>query len=616
MSELEIYRQEGMKRMGADGACIPSSLFGENLEHTRCCVFQGLSAQLLRNRKFSGMPSRQGIAADWEGSEGGQLFCEMITQEPYTRHMESEYGKMPRQNERYTQAISNCGDTLAGIVQKNIPLCGGKSYRFRVALRRGNESTDCALMRLSSGGRELVRQEFSGLGATWDVRECCFDCTEDCEAELFIGLERRGIVHCGMVSLMPEDHFHGMRRDIIEHLKSLGTSIIRWPGGNFAGEYLWRDGLLSADERSPSQAVMEFETQPFSHGFDYNELGTDDIIALCREIGAEPFITINPVWFSAEESAAWIEYCNGSADTPMGRLRCERGHAEPYRVRLWSLGNEMGFRHMEGTKDAEQYTKLASVHAKALLAVDPSITICGSGPYPNPEWSRDAAYVMREDVPLVSLHRYAVVAPMDYTSREGKIRTFNQIVGEVDAYDRFLQRTREDLPPEVSISFDEWNTWYCWYRQPSTAEGMFAGRFLHWLLKSYRRYGIALACYFEPINEGAICVEARSSHLTSIGQAIGIMARHEGGEPLEAWNDEDGVFATRHGGRLYATVLNCSAETSKTFELPAKNVSAIRVATLYVAPDILPGCCFEKREVALDGESIDIPPASILVLEG
>ena len=93
---------------------------------------------------------------------------------------------------------------------------------------------------------------------------------------------------------------------MIECMKEIGISMLRWPGGNFAGEYRWQDGLLDADERAPLEAYMENETQPYTNGYDYNEVGIDEFIALCREIGAEPFLTINLANASPEENAAWV----------------------------------------------------------------------------------------------------------------------------------------------------------------------------------------------------------------------------------------------------------------------------------------------------------------------
>ena len=600
----------GMTRMEADKATLPRSLFGQNLEHTRSCVYQGLSAQLIRNRKFAGKPSRNGVAAEWQ-PWGENMFYEMLWKSIFLRHETSEYGKMPRRNECFTQGISNYGGSPGGIRQNGLALCRGSKYTFRIALRHGqDDGTVSAVVKISDGGQNLLLENITGITSEWQIVEFHFVCEKNADAELSIGLEACGTLWLGMVSLMDDNNFRGMRPDVIEHLKSIGTSLIRWPGGNFAGEYLWRDGLLPADVRKPSQSAMEIETQPYTNGFDYNELGTDDIIALCREIGAEPFFTINPMWYSPEESAAWIEYCNGSPDTLWGKVRAERGFQEPFNVRFWSLGNEMGFAHMEGTKNGEQYAVLGRRHAEALLNVDHSITICSSGPYPNADWCKEAAIPLSDVAPLVSLHHYCCVDPLDFTSSEARHRTCRDIIDRVAEYETWVLKMREALPLSVTISLDEWNVWYAWYRNPGAAEGIFTARFYLWLFNAYRKYNIGCACYFEAINEGAIRVNPRNSELTANGQMMSLMAPHAGGIPCDEWNT-DRCFATRHGDSIYMTVLNDSDLADMDFNIPDGGTRPGLM--LWKAESILPGSQFKPFEIESDGKRVIIPPLSLLV---
>lgn len=90
-------------------------------------------------------------------------------------------------------------------------------------------------------------------------------------------------------------------------------------------------------------------------------------------LSAQPMLTLNLAWSSPEESAQWVEYCNGSADTEYGRRRAENGHPEPYHVRFWSLGNEMGYGHMEGPQGSSAYAELAQRHVDAMLAVSATL---------------------------------------------------------------------------------------------------------------------------------------------------------------------------------------------------------------------------------------------------
>lgn len=83
---------------------------------------------------------------------------------------------------------------------------------------------------------------------------------------------------------MPRNNFRGMRPDVVNLLREMGVKLLRWPGGNFAGEYNWKDGLLPVDMRAPLESYMGLETQPHSLGYDFNEINTDDFVALCKRL--------------------------------------------------------------------------------------------------------------------------------------------------------------------------------------------------------------------------------------------------------------------------------------------------------------------------------------------
>ena len=193
-------------------------------------------------------------------------------------------------------------------------------------------------------------------------------------ARLEITFDQEGVLGLGAVSLLPADHFHGMRRDVIECLKEISVPLLRWPGGNFAGDYRWEDGLLPIDRRGPLQPFYPLETLPHSRGFDTHEVGIDEFMALCRELDAEPFLSINLFHEGPEGAARWVEYCNGGVDTEWGRKRADRGHPEAYNVKQWSLGNELGYNHMEGPGTPHAYPEAAAEAAAAMRANSSSPT--------------------------------------------------------------------------------------------------------------------------------------------------------------------------------------------------------------------------------------------------
>src|SRR5206468_5093319 len=108
----------------------------------------------------------------------------------------------------------------------------------------------------------------------------------------------------------------------------------RWPGGNFVSTYHWEDGVGPLDSR-PTKANFAWGA------LELNTFGTDEFISFCRAVGCEPMICVNAGSGTPEEAARWIEYCNGPATSPMGKLRAANGHPEPFHVKHWEVGNEL-----------------------------------------------------------------------------------------------------------------------------------------------------------------------------------------------------------------------------------------------------------------------------------
>lgn len=173
--------------------------------------------------------------------------------------------------------------------------------------------------------------------------------------------------------LNPADAIDGIDPEIIELSKAWPVPLLRWPGGNFVSFYHWRDGVGSLDLRPtyPNHAWG---------GLEYGLFGTDEFIIFCRHIGAEPHLTVNAGTGTPEEAAAWVEYCNGDISTPMGRLRAQNGHPEPYNVSLWEVGNEpFGF-WQGGYHGSDENARRFPEFARVMDAASPiPLTLIASG---------------------------------------------------------------------------------------------------------------------------------------------------------------------------------------------------------------------------------------------
>ena len=384
------------------------------------------------------------------------------------------------------------------------------------------------------------------------------------------------------------------------------------PGGNFAGEYNWFDGLLPVDERAPFESYMNLETQPHTLGYDFHEINTDDFIALCREIGAEPYLTINLAWNTPAENAAWVEYCNGDESTEYGRIRADRGYSEPYNVTLWSLGNEFGYGHMEGDNSPAGYANLARENGKRMLEVCPGLTFCSSGPYPNQEWTKHSAIPLADIASLVSCHFYN--KEPQYADPAKLRAEYERCMGAVFRAKNNLSEIHNMTDGRLEISLDEWNVWYAWYRPSCVIDGIYTALMMHMIIGEAEKSGIALACQFEAVNESAIHVMPNKCSLTATGQAFSIMKAHVGGVLRYA---SDQVLVTERENSFVMTAVNSSYDESCCVSF--KNQGNPVCATLYDGKCLLPYSHFECCELSISQKGdcceIELPPHSMAILK-
>ena len=616
-SEANFNFKEKIEFSSKNLGIVSPFLFGNNLEHTRSSVCNGLSAQMLKNRKFVGKPSAmEGVAQGWYVI-GEKTYCAFST--PYTHHY-SEHYHMKRMLECNAQQVINFNvGEESGIGQHGIFISSSIIYEFAIVLK-SKENMVLQISLSDRWGKTVYVSDSLNVKKTDQWERYTLELSplqDDPDGDLRITFSTEGCLDIGCVSLMNKNNFRGMRIDVIEAMKDIGIKLLRWPGGNFAGEYNWFDGLLPVDERAPLESYQHLETQPHTLGYDFHEINTDDFIALCREIGAEPFITINPAWNTPEENAAWVEYCNGNANTAYGSLRAERGNAEPYNVMLWSLGNEFGYGHMEGDNSANGYSHLARENGMRMLEVSPNLTLCSSGPYPNKEWIDYSAKPLADIAKFVSLHYYAggYKNGPSYASAEEIRESYKTCVSSVKIAQNKVRKMSELLGDEtIKISFDEWNVWHGWYRPSCLIDGIFTGMMMNMIIGEAQTRGIGFACQFEAVNESAIRVTPTSALLTATGQALALMKVHAEGTLLYA---DDCSVATEKEGTVSITVVNPSYDMEKTVLFECNK--DIILSKLYEGRSLCPHNRFEISDLLVrknvDYNEIEIPPHSIAFIQ-
>lgn len=595
-----------------DLGLVSPYLYGNNLEHTRSSVCNGLSAQMLQNRKFVGKPSAmEGVASGWFAI-GKQTFCAFGA--PYTRH-NTEHYHMHRALECNSQEILCCENGVeSGMGQHGLCIEAHKSYDFAIVAKCVEDVTVTVRLTDHKGEHLYASCDVKIAGGTeWNRYQILLTPNaDDADADLRIVFHQQACVCIGCISLMDHDNFHGMRKDVIETMKQIGITVLRWPGGNFAGEYNWFDGLLPVDERAPFESYLRLETQPHTFGYDFHEINTDDFIALCREIGAEPYITVNIAWNTPEENAAWVEYCNGDSTTKYGKLRAERGHTEPYNVLLWSLGNEMGYGHMEGDNTASGYSHLARKNGNQMLTVCRNLTLCSSGPYPNEEWVTYSAKPLSDIAPLVSAHHYG---PRPAYNDIAKLPSeYKKCLSGVTETRNRIRRLRAMLGNNQIISFDEWNAWYGWYRPSCVIDGMYAAMMMHMFIDEARKSDIGIVCHFEAVNESAIKVTPNAALLTATGAMLKLMKLHSNARLLFA---DDFAVVTEKDRTVTMTLINFSHENEQKF--CGKIKGACIKACAYVGNNLMPNSNFDEQPLSVvrNGDSFEttLKPLSVALIQ-
>lgn len=254
---------------------------------------------------------------------------------------------------------------------------------------------------------------------------------------------------------------NGFRTDVLREIRDLGVPIIRYPGGNFVSGYNWQDGVGPVESR-PRQLDKAWNS------LNSNRFGTNEFMAWCQAVGAEPLMGLNLGTGTPEQAAALLEYCNVDKGTQWSDLRRKHGVANPHNVRHWCLGNEMDGPWQIGHMEATEYGLKAADAARQMRAVDPSIRLiaCGSSGPQMPtylDWDRQVLEQCYEYIDGLSLHRYMGNTAEETGGDSARYLALNlsmerQIAETLSVCD--YVRAHKRSKKQLWLSFDEWNVWY------------------------------------------------------------------------------------------------------------------------------------------------------------
>ncbi len=255
----------------------------------------------------------------------------------------------------------------------------------------------------------------------------------------------------------PSSDESGFRTDVLDLVRQLGISIVRYPGGNFVSGYRWEDGVGPVSQRKPRRDRAWRSIEP-------NTFGLDEFARWSAKAGTEIMLAVNLGTRGALEAADLVEYANVTGGTMLSDLRRSHGREWPYAVRTWCLGNEMDGPWQIGHKSADAYGRLAAEAATAMRAVDPTIELvaCGSSARAMPTfgtWDETVLEHCYDQVDLISAHSYYDPEASDLSSFLASGAAMDEQIRQIVTIADLVGR-RRGSGKRIGVSFDEWNVWY------------------------------------------------------------------------------------------------------------------------------------------------------------
>jgi alpha-L-arabinofuranosidase len=259
----------------------------------------------------------------------------------------------------------------------------------------------------------------------------------------------------------------GFRADVLELVRELGVSVVRYPGGNFVSGYRWEDGIGPRADR-PVRRDLAW------HSLETNEVGVDEFMRWAGKAGVEVMYALNLGTRGVQEALDVHEYLNHPDRTRLAEQRRANGAAEPYGIKLFCLGNELDGPWQTGHKTAHEYGRLAAETARALRSAEPDLELvaCGSSGSSMPTfgaWESEVLELAYDVVDYISAHAY-------YEPVDGDLASFLASAVDMDHFVDSVVATADSVGARLKstkrlmISFDEWNVWYLSAHQAKAPE--------------------------------------------------------------------------------------------------------------------------------------------------
>ena len=455
------------------------------------------------------------------------------------------------------------------------------------------------------------------------------------------------------------ENVNGMRTDVVEALKELQVPVLRWPGGCFADEYHWKDGI------GPKENRKKMINTHWGGVVEDNSFGTHEFMELCRQIGCKTYVNGNVGSGTVQEMSEWVEYMTFKGVSPMADQRKANGHEDPWTVDYFGVGNENW--GCGGNMTPEFYANEYRRYQTYVRNYDENkriAKICCGANSDDYHWTEGVMKTAFDHTPeeyhgfmdLLSLHYYTVPGTFAEKKSATEFNSFDWYETLHKAYfmETLLNRhsaimDQYDPEKKIGMSVDEWGTWFLvepgtnpgfLYQQNTVRDALVAGITLNIFNKHCDR--VKLACIAQMINvlQAVILTDGEKMLKTPTYHVMHMFRHHQGAELLAS--ELSGVGCVGEGGMdvpeitesvsekdgiITITLNNASLTETKDLEIrfaakEAKELVEAKVVTAgdshafnsFEAPETVVEADFEGVKADGDGFKLTLPKASVVML--
>lgn len=372
---------------------------------------------------------------------------------------------------------------------------------------------------------------------------------------------------------------NGMRTDVVEALKQIRLPVLRWPGGCFADEYHWKDGV------GPRESRKKMINTHWGGVVEDNSFGTHEFLEFCRQVGCEPYINGNVGSGTVQEMSEWMEYMTFDGVSPMAQLREQNGRKEPWRVTYFGVGNENW--GCGGSMRPEYYADLYRRYQTYVRNYGENRVFkiaCGpnAGDY---QWTDTLMDIAGGYMDGLSLHYYMVPsgdwghkgAATGFSKEEyyATLKAANLMEELVTRHSQIMDR--HDPEHKVGLIVDEWGTWYdvepgtnpgFLYQQNTMRDAMVAALTLNIFNRHSDRIVMANIAQMVNVLQAVILTEGEKMVLTPTYHVFDLYKHHQDAVLLESFAETETVNGVED------LTVSASEDGDGTIHLTAANLNA------------------------------------------